>query len=373
MLGSEVLLYGYGMICVSMLIFNIIYFILLNKNDKRLARKKDRFTEKIETQLNLIREGDGIDPEHITYLQRKLSYVGNLLAFDHMMEEQLMQEDDPVVREYYRQIEPVILHLATVYQKRENVQAAYYAYFLSKCKLEGDTMLMEPIQRILVEYMKKDSLHCRVNALQALYNFGSADKILDAIILLDAQETFLHEKILTDGLLSFTGDHALLISLLWKRFDEFSNKTQLSILNYIRFKTGDFCEEMLAIMQDTAADKELRLSAIRYFGKYPYAPAKELLLKFASDKEPANWEYAAISITSLARYTGDDVVDVLLAGIHSSNWYVRNNAASSLDAHRLEYSDLITVVGGNDRYAREMMLYRLESRKMEKKKQEVRA
>ena len=40
------------------------------------------------------------------------------------------------------------------------------------------------------------------------------------------------------------------------------------------------------------------------------------------------------------------------------------SAAASLEAHGLDYSDLMAVVGGGDRYVREMMLYQLDLRRM---------
>lgn len=360
-MGSEVLLYGYGCVCVSMLVFNIIYNITLKRKDSRLKHKSGCFAEKIEAQLCRIRENKDVDPGHITYLERKLSRIFNLIAFDKVLEEKMSETKDGVLGEYYQQLQPAILRLAFIYQKRENMQAAYFAHFLSRHRPK-DGMLLEALQHILVDYMKKDSLYCKVNALQALYNFGNGERIADAVILLDRQGAFLHEKILTDGLLTFSGDHEHLISLLWRQFSGLSCKTQLSVLNYIRFKSANYCEKMLAIMKDPAADKELRLSAARYLGKYPYDPAKDQLMKFAADTDPKNWEYAAVSISSLAQYRGEDVIQVLSAGIHSSNWYVRSNAAASLEAHHLQYSDLIYILGGNDRYAREMMMYQLEHR-----------
>ena len=54
-----------------------------------------------------------------------------------------------------------------------------------------------------------------------------------------------------------------------------------------------------------------------------------------------------------------------MEAMHSSNWHVRYNAACSLEVRELDYSALIEVVGGRDRYAREMMMYRLDTRRME--------
>ena len=77
------------------------------------------------------------------------------------------------------------------------------------------------------------------------------------------------------------------------------------------------------------------------------------------------WEWAAAAATALAAYEGEAVVEVLMTAVHSTNWYVRYNASESLQAHHLEYSDLLAVVGGQDRYAREMVMYRLNEQRME--------
>ena len=65
------------------------------------------------------------------------------------------------------------------------------------------------------------------------------------------------------------------------------------------------------------------------------------MLGFVSDKDPANWEYAAIAASALAEYPGEDSVDVLSEAMHSSNWYVRSNSAESLEKLGFRYEDLL--------------------------------
>ena len=363
-MGSEFLLYGYGFVCLSMLLFNIVYNTLMKGSQRRLERRSGRMGAQVESQLRRLRAGEPLEKSHMARLQRKLSRVGNLIAFDRTMERQLKDGEDPAVEQYLRQFQPVILHLGLVYRRRESLQAAYFAYFLAKHKLKR-RMPMDAMQEIMVDYMKKDSLYCRINALEALYTFGNAEKVAEAVALQDQSGSFLHEKVLTDGLLSFQGDHRELIRLLWDQLDRFTERTQRAILDYIRFQTGDYCPEMLRLMEDPKAGKELRLSAIRYFGRYHYEPARPALLSFASDPDPEQWEYAAVSVSVLAGYPGEDVDRVLMEAMHSGNWHVRYNAAVSLEARDLDYSALIEVVGGRDRYAREMMMYRLETKQIE--------
>lgn len=343
--------------------------MILKGSNHRLKKRSKKFEKSVLEQIERIKDGKEVRPKHFSYLENKLSHVHKLMAFDRALES-VLQNDEPAAAEYMCLLQPVMLYLAEVYQKRENLQSAYFAYFIEKHNLKK-YMNMDETQKVMIKYMKKDSLYCRINTLQALYTFGNEESIIEAISILDISDCFMHEKILTDGLLSYTGDHDILIHKLWGRIDDFSERVQLSILNYIRFKSGNYCEEMFCIMKDETKDKEIRFSAIRYFGKYIYGPAKKLLISFLLDKNPANWEYAAISATSLAKYEGEDVLNVLMEAMHSSNWYVRYNASVSLENHNLNYRDLIEVVGGKDRYAREMIMYRLDSRRIEQEEGEV--
>ena len=49
----------------------------------------------------------------------------------------------------------------------------------------------------------------------------------------------------------------------------------------------------------------------------------------------------------------------------------RYNAAASLAAHGLSYEKLVDVVAGDDRYAREMLSYRMESKRLENQEREA--
>ncbi|HIT34539.1 MAG TPA: hypothetical protein IAC31_07960 [Candidatus Faecousia intestinigallinarum] len=359
----EWMIYAYGTVCISLIVFNIIYNVSLRRSEPRLERRCHRIRAKMDEQLGRLSQGQKVDEKHLDYLSSKLKRVKNLIAFDRVL--QSFPRGDKTAEAYFQQIQPIILHLAVIYRRREVMQAAYFSYLLSQY-MTTRQMPVDSLQEILLDYVRKDNLYCRVNALEALYTIGTPRSILRALEIQDSDSVFIHEKILTEGLLTYTGNHDELIELLWARLDSFSVRTQLAILNYIRFETGNYAQEMFSIMMDQSRDKELRLSAIRYFGKYAYQPALPPLLAFAAEKDPAQWEYAAISVSSLARYPGPEVVQQLKEALHSSNWYVRYNASLSLEALHIDYSELIDVVAGNDRYAREMMMYRLENRAVQK-------
>lgn len=363
-MGIEIVIFLYGAVCASMIVFNIVYNLLLKGSKLRLERRCRALEAHIQPQLERLRRGGEVDPRHFAYLRRSLRRVRNLAAFDQVLRKNLRPDPPPWEEAYLNQLQPVILYLALVYRKRDTVSAAYFPYVLSRY-MAPKHMAIHSIQELLLDYVRKDNLYCRVNALQALYRFGSEEHILTALQIQDQGGILIHEKILTEGLLSFTGDHLRLIGLLWPRLRTFTPHTQLAISNYIRFQTGAYTGEMMEILRDKTWDKELRLSAIRYFGRYFYPPALETLLAFARQRDPERWEYATVSVSALARYPGEATVEVLKEALCSTNWYVRYAAAASLEALHADDKVLMDVIVGHDRYAREMLLYRRESRRLQ--------
>lgn len=360
----EIMIYIYGAVCLSMIVFNIVYSLILRRQEPRLKRRCKKMQKEIQPQLEAIRNGDPVEEKHIRCMQRRLRRVNNLIAFDRVLTPLCENPEDDTGIRYIQQLNPTILCLAIYYWHKDNMQAGYFSYFLSRYTTKR-RMQIDSVQDVLLEYIRKDSLYCCVNALQALCTYGNVDYVLHALELQDKSAVFLHEKILTESLLAFAGDHALLIHRLWNILDSFSERTQLALLNYIRFQSGEWAENMFAIMIDEEKPKELRLAGIRYFGRYPYAPALPHLLAFTTDQDLTRWEYATVSASALGRYSGSQVMEALKAALHSTNWYIRQAAAISLEAQQIQYRDMIDVMAGNDRYAREMMTYRLESRNLQ--------
>ena len=362
----ETIIMIYGTICFCLIIFNIIYNLMMRFTDPNLEYRLEHFQKKIARQMQNAAEGKEIQKAHLNFIYKKLRHVNNLVTFDKILNRELEENTEQIGRAYLDAIRPVFLRLSVDYLKKDNAEAAYFTYFIAKHMSDREHSV-DSLQGMMLEYVKKEQLYCRINSLQALYQFGNEESVLDGLYFQDDNALYMSPKILTEGLLSFTGDHERLITYFWQYRKEFTVGTQLGILNYIRFKTGGYAEEMKEIMNNPREDKELRLCAIRYFGKYPNEEAKEALMQFAQDKNNSHWEYVTVSIASLSRYPGEDVVAVLKDALHSSNWYIRFAASESIDAHRLHYMDLMDILAGSDRYAREIMQYRLEAHKLQRK------
>ena len=219
MMGSEVLLYGYGLVCLSMLGFNILYSLHLRVSDRRLKRRMGDIARLVAAQLAVVQAGKKVERRHLKEMGRRLSRVNNLLAFDHFLDEQ--DDEAPAFRSYLRQIQPVFLYLTTVYRRREDMQAGYFCHFLARHQLQRH-MQMQQMQPLVASYLEKGSLYCKINALKALCAFGSAETIVQALLQLDKQaDGTLHEKVLTETLMAFTGKADMLIGLLWSSLGNF--------------------------------------------------------------------------------------------------------------------------------------------------------
>ncbi len=354
----ETLIYAYLAICTSMIFFNCACIFVFRRRDTALQNRSSRLVASILSQLERIRAGESVEERHKDFLKKKLARTANLMAFDEALE-QLLDQDPETLKRYLQELGQVFTYLAIENRYRNSIKITYFSYVIHKYRIvEGKPVHV--ILDLMMKLLQEPSLYCRENALQVIYSAGDCGWVLRALKEVDQSERFHHPKLLTDGLLTFGGDSAQLADALWREFDQFSVRMRTVILDYFRFSGQDMPEELLQLMADIRQDDELRFSCIRYFGKYRYEPAYPLLVSFAEDADGRRWEYAAIAVMALAAYPGERSIEVLKHALSSSNWYIRFNASKSLETFHLTYWELSDVFDSNDRYAREILQYRMD-------------
>lgn len=354
----EILIYAYLVVCAAMILFNIACIFAFRHKDKKIDSYSSTFTDRIREQIELPQ----IDEGHRQYLSKKLRRINYLMAFDKTLEE-LYPTDPEKIQRYLEKLSSVFIYLTLEYHKKSKLQAAFFPYIIKKYQVFRG-MDISIITDTMLELVYEDAFYCRENALQALYTIGNADSVLMALRSLDEGNYYYHPKQITDGLLNFTGDRERLNNLLWDRLYGFSEKMKVTVLDYFRFSSGAYCEPILHLLTSGSCSDEAAYSCIRYFGKYHYEPAYPCLMDFAVNADEAHWEYTAITATALANYPCDKTYQVLKELLHSNNWYIRYNASESLLQSGFDYTDLIDVFEGDDRYASEILRYRLDQQKM---------
>ncbi len=266
-----------------------------------------------------------------------------------------------IFERYLRAISKEIIGLTAAYRKKDNILHAFYVFVLKKYRFPFFHCTTELIAN-LKDLIESGDSTCAEGVMLAVYTIGDPARVLEFLELVDATEKFVHPKIISDGILSYKADRKALHTCLLSNLDHFSSEMQINLLNYLRFTDGDYCAELLKILENESTNDEVRFCCIRYFGKYHYDPAYEMLANFAEHADDRRMEYAVVSLMALRNYPCERTIQILSRHIHHPNWYIRYNATESMEMLGIEYQDLVDIFDGQDRYAREMLQYQFDQR-----------
>ncbi len=366
----EVMIYVYLAICVGMIVFNIVNAVMSRRRDKKIIRVSRGFENRLLDELKWLEENGEVHDSHKKYMTRSLKRIGNMRAFDIALEREYTG-DPELIKKYLHSIDSVFVALAIKYCRNDTIEAAYFPYIIRKYRILAGRPFDAMID-MLYYFLHSPSIYCRENAMQAIYTVGECSCVIKALKIIDSGDKFYHTKLLTDGLLKFEGNLQKLNASLWSAFEEFSTKMKVTLLNYFRFSSGDHCENVFRLMTDEAQNDEIKFSCIRYFGKYHWEAAYEYLLKAADGRNDIRWEYSAIASAALGSYASPKTIEVLKSNLHNRNWYIRFNSSQSLERMGMTYLDLIDIAEGDDRYAAEIIRYRLDIRDIIEKENEDR-
>ncbi len=354
----EVMLYVYLFVCAAMIVFNIVTAVLFKTSERKTERVSKNLRYKVMLQLKAAETNFQVDKSHKVYLSRKLRRVGNMIAFDKMLEAEYVSHPQEI-RNYLHSLDEVFILLMAYYARQNKIEAAYFPYIIKKYRVIAYRSFPS-LEGALLELLHEPSIYCRENTLQALYTTGNVDCVFKAVKITDQSDLFFHKKLLSDGLLNFSGSGNALGKKFVENFFDFSVVTQVALLDYFRFSSGNYQDFAFSLLQSEKTNDEIRYAAIRYLGKYPFSKAYKPLCRLAAENADQKWQYAAIASTALSSYPDEITVSILKNNLYSRNWYVRLNSAISLKNLGITYSELSDIIDGNDRYASEIIRYCLQ-------------
>ena len=359
----EIMIYTYIAICVSMILYNIIYVFILKHRAHALVSDSEKLKKVLNEQIEILKKGGEISEKHKKFLCRELDKTSGITAFDKALESIFEKEPD-LTEKYLVDTFSVFETLTHRYISKDTIKIAYFPYILHKYNIlkhhEGERLISA-----LFDLLRSVNVYCRENTLKALYSMQKPDIVRKALKVIDANLSFHHPKLITDGLVFYKGNKEELKTMLFTYFKDYSVQMRVNILNYFRFADIKCDDEMLEILKNEKENREIRFSAIRYFEKFPSGDAQPVILNLAENLENRTWEYQAIATSALKAYPGDTTFRILVKNLSSSSWHVRQNSAISCEKLGYTYQDLINVFDGNDRYAREIIRYRLDRRNAE--------
>ena len=212
------------------------------------------------------------------------------------------------------------------------------------------------------DFLEEGDIHVCEQVLDAIYVIGNPQLTLEALKIADDRDIYIHPKIISDGLLCYRGDKVVFQNLLLDHLLEFSVDMQVNILNYLRFDSGIHKSRIFEFLTDPDTDDEVKFSCIRYFGKYAYEKAYPVLQAFAENEKGLKKEFCLVSLTALRNYPGEKTLSLLRENLHHPNWYVRYNAAESLNALGVDYGEFVDIFDGKDRFSREILQFQFDRR-----------
>lgn len=340
----ENLIFVYMLICGALILFNLVCIFYFSLRERLVKTKSDSLMTYEEKKICV----------------RKLRRENNLVALEMALDN--LKDGNPEEHEkYVSRVKWVFRKIIGRGKARDSLIRAYIYYLSSKFGLfenSTDRRILNPVLRDACT----NDIYLKINALRMLFSVGNVGIMSEAIEAIDRKNVSLNNKLLHDGLMTFSGDREALSERLWHIFPQLSFRMQAVLLDYFRFSSGSYQERMLEIMKDPKTDKELVFSCMRYFQKYPYEQALPYLLEFAKGLDDGVWEYSAIAANALTSYPGKESFDALCALLSSKNFRVRYNAAQSLILQGYTEDDLRPILDGDDMYAREALEYRFLQR-----------
>lgn len=354
----NILIYVYMALCACMLVFNAVYVGRRRWWSARRPRQNGKWKEFL---LKSMENGGLPDKKQERYLNRKLSRPASLMVFNKAVLE-LRREGGGQMDLWIQNNREIFIKIGRPYMKGRPAEQSYYAYTICQYNLckesEGDV-----ITRRMLELVMSLSTYVRENALQALYASGKKQLVVKAYLLMVRKEIRHSAKMVTDGLMDYRGNSGDLAEALWDNWTSFTPYYQTAFINFIRMVDGGFCSRFLPIL-DSGADREIKFAVIRYFRKYYLDSAGELLRRYLLDEEDYDWEFTALAAAALENYPCEETIKALIGALGSGNWYVRDNASDALVKIASGNPMLQDVLVGEDRYASEMLKYKLDNLRM---------
>lgn len=338
---------------IYIILFVVIYMIILDIihviSNKRVKKLDNTFKKEVLRQLNCIKEDKEILKLHIEYVAQSLKKRHYLQSFINAITEfNKNEENHKFTRIYISNYEIFVENFLKKNKKKDETIKVYCAVILGEFKLSN-----YEINSFLMESLNTNSLYLRVASLEAISKIGNLNKFIEAIKYISDNNYYINNKIFIDILKEFGGDKYLLNKELIDNFNIFNNDLKKSIVYHFKNNKVEFVKEkLLEILKDENSEKEIRISAIKYFSIINSKYAQEIIIDILKSGE---WEYRAVSAATLSSYKNEESINSLLESITDKNWYVRYNSAISLLHINEDIINLVFLKG--DKYSRDIIFY----------------
>ena len=339
---------------IYIILCSILYMLgketLENINEKKIEKLKNTFGLEVQNHIENLKSNKKLSKMDIDYIKSKIYKKNYFEVFNNtVINLNTQKENKEYIKKYILYFETDILNIVKKYKKSDDTKKTFIVNLLGEYGLNN-----YEINHFLFNCLNTKSIYLRVETLKSLSKIGNIKNFLESLEFISDKGQYVHNKILIDTLDNFNGDIEVLDKNLLSKFYIFNKQIQKCIIEHFKNINAEFAKDkIIEILKDENLDKEVRISSIKYFSKIHYNNAKLEIKKLLNHKE---WEYRAISASTLGKYKEEDVIEELSYSITDHNWYVRYNSALSL----LNFNDVSAmkkVIDKNDKYSRDILLY----------------
>lgn len=351
------LIYFYIFICLSLLIFNILYIMRSGRSKRRRRTAVSRWKRTIREEAEWLERGGNVSEKHLALLRKRLSRVEELMAWQNALFSEGSLPEALRCR-YLTECQRIVGKLAWDFQRRDSMERAFFAYVVSICYQDTgeEAYLVEP----LLAYLEKSTVFLREHVLHALFVIGNESAIERAFDYLSDQGWFHNTKLVSDGLMLYRKDKEKLAERLWAHREHWSESLVVSVVQFASNISARLETEFFEALQEEDISIEIRFALIRYFRKNPWQECLPYLLKLLEEEQGL----AIAAASALASYPQAQAREALKRALCNKSWYVRKNAALSLCTMGITQKEAEEIQNGKDRYAAEMLRYVMEERGM---------
>lgn len=335
----ELILLMFMFFYVLILIYDFSILIVDKINSKTNKLRRNRL-------INIMRKNK--DRKYYNCLKN----IGNLKILEDLIEKRYIIGDKKILTMINdKRYNHVYEKLCFIYDRRDNIDKAYFAYILSFIKYNSNI-----IEKYLLKTINEKSIYCIENGLYSMYRNGNIDLIQQAYKNLTTNNAIYSSELITGGLLSFKGNTDLLCETLYKNFKSFSIQIRIGIINYYKNIKFDIAEKIYNnLCSSKKLDKQLEIAYLGYFSKLKYDKAYELFVERLDTNYYDDFDYDVIMIQALSNYSGKKVKEVLTKKLADTNYYIRLNSGKTLK----KITD-ITKIKTKDKFAQDILKYLIE-------------
>lgn len=351
-INMQIFLWIYILIVVCFLLGDLYFKAQLKnypKKEKRLIRYWD------EEFQQYLKSGHYTFTEKDIFLLRSSDW---LQAFYAAYNETFLL--DPRIKDVIEVNEKAIFHQCARYQKNNTILRAYFAYFCSGLQI-SDSIDDTKYTKLMLDYLTDHSIYSHENALKALYGYGKVDAVVEAFQVLSTQKIYHSEKLLTNGLLTFTGDQRELASKLMEHFDSYSKCCRIGIINFLGYlEDYDYNERFLAVLKDETEEDDIRCCILRLEAQDCSDAFYDVIAWILSNYDDEHWEVTTVAAKNAGNMKKEKVQKLLEKSLCSKYWYVRANSARSLIRLKITEEEIHHILQNGDKYAGDALRYALE-------------